>query len=87
MADTRLKYDASTAMGQIMQEGINYLQLARANLERTAQAVTLMGSEGAAVEMGIDVAGYTNFRNRLNDLNTALQTDPINKIIPLFDQG
>ena len=87
MADTRLKYDASTAMGQIMQEGIDHLQIARGKLERVAQAVTLMGAEGAAAEMGIDSASYTNFRNRLNDLNTGLQSDPINKIIPLFDQG
>ena len=87
MADTRLTYDAKTAMGQIMAEGINYLQLSRANLERTAQAVTLMGSEGAQAEMGINSDDYSNFRNRLNDLNTALQSDPIAKLVPLFDQG
>lgn len=83
----RFSYNASTAMGQMLAEGINDLQNGFAKLTRTAEAVTLMDETQAAQEMGINVEQFAGFRSGLNQLKTALEADPFAKLLPNYDQG
>ena len=83
----RFSYNASTAMGQMLAEGINDLQNGFAKLTRISQSVTLMDEAQAASELGIKAEEFSGFRSGLNQLRTSLEADPFAKLLPNYDQG
>ena len=83
----RFSYNASTAMGQMLAEGINDLQNGFAKLTRISKSVALMDEAQAASEMGINAEQFAGFRSGLNQLRTTLEADPFAKLLPNYDQG
>ena len=83
----RFSYNASTAMGQMLAEGINDLQNGFSKLTRISQAVTLMDEAQVASEMGLSAEQFADFRSGLNQLQSALNTAPFSTLLPNYDQG
>lgn len=87
----RFVYNPTTAMGQILSEGIDQIQEGKAKLARAAGSLREMTAAEAAAEFGLTEADYIVFRNQLTMLvdnlrNEETQTSP-GKLLVRFDYG
>ena len=82
---SRLTYDSSTAIGQIIAEGINALIEGEYKIHRAAEAVGMMDETEAKAEVGID--NLAGFRSSLNQISEVMAADPLRKLLPNLDQG
>ena len=83
----RFSYNASTAMGQMLAEGINDLQNGFAKITRVSESVTLMDEAQVLSELGVSAEQCAGFRSGLNQLRTALEAELFTKLLPNYDQG
>lgn len=84
---SRIAYNTSTPFGQLISEGVDHIQVATLNIQRSANAVSEMTAEQCEAEIGVPQADFTNFRNRLNDILSHLQDEAFQSKLVIFDQG
>ena len=84
---SRIAYNTSTPFGQMISEGIDHIQQATLNIQRSANAVSEMTAEQCEIEIGVSQDDFSNFRNRLNDLLAHLQDESFQNKLVIFDQG
>ena len=84
---SRLTYNTATPFGQLLSEGIDHIQTATLNVERTARAVSEMTAEQCEAEIGVAQSDFTQFRNRLNDVLASLADEKFRGLLVMFDQG
>ncbi len=84
---SRIAYNTSTPFGQLISEGIDHIQAATLNMNRSANAVSEMSAEQCEAEIGVAQADFTNFRNRLNDILAHLKEENFQSLLVIFDQG
>ena len=83
----RTSYNTGTPFGQLISEGIDHIQTATFNIQRSANAVSEMSAEECEAEIGVAQADFTNFRNRLNDILAHLNDANFQALLVIFDQG
>ena len=83
----RISYNTSTPFGQLISEAVDHLQLARMKINRSAEAVSDMSEAQYQAEIGSAETEYTQFRNRLNDVQTHLEVEKFRNLLVTFDQG
>ena len=84
---SRITYNTSTPFGQLISEGIDHIHQATLNIQRSASAVTEMTAEQCEAEIGVAQDDFTNFRNRLNDIQLHLEYEKFRNLTVIFDQG
>ena len=83
----RFTYDTSTAMGKMVSEAIDDIQLGVAKINRVAEAITMMSPEQMQAEVGVPESEHAGFRSGLNQLKKALEIEPFFNLLPSYDQG
>ena len=84
---SRMIYNTATPFGQMISEGIDYIQVAALNIERTSKAINEMNAEQCEAELGVEQNDFANFRNRLKDIKSHLEDDKFRSLLVMFDQG
>ncbi|WP_420588184.1 hypothetical protein [Bacterioplanoides sp.] len=84
---SRITYNTSTPFGQLVSEAIDHIYQATLNIQRSASAVAEMTAEQCESEVGVAQDDFTNFRNRLNDIQLHLEYEKFQTMIVIFDQG
>ncbi len=83
----RFTYNTQTPFGQILSEAIDKLITGQTELNRMSSALDAMTAQECETELGVPADGYTDFRNRVNAIETFLADSTYNRNLVLFDQG
>ncbi|WP_420588240.1 hypothetical protein [Bacterioplanoides sp.] len=84
---SRITYNTATPFGQLISEAIDHIHQATLKIQRSASAVTEMTAEQCESEISVAQDDFTNFRNRLNDIQLHLEYEKFCNLIVIFDQG